>query len=193
MGMNQGSSVLAVVDGIDDVPVVWWVDLGWPVNRMSRLCGAWVLDRHDIPKTLHVLTVTRIVVSTVAGWSLMNKHQVTVEQRMDSVATLAAVAAIRDELQRTYQQAVESRKNGRVLAAPRWPQLPDVLDVETADAPSEEPRCRRALGISRWFEQLCIAWDAIEGQRLARPYLSPIGGPAARALPVALHPLVENP
>jgi len=42
--MNQGSSVLAVVDEVGGVPVVWWVDVGPRIAGMSRLCGAWVLS-----------------------------------------------------------------------------------------------------------------------------------------------------
>lgn len=185
--MKQGSPVLAVVDGAAGVPVVWWVDLGSRAGGMSRLCGAWVLDQHDAPKTLHALTATRAIVSTAAGRSLMDEQQVAIEQVLDSAATLAAVAAVRDELQAAYEQTTQTRKNRRALTEPRWPALPDPLDVETAQAVSGDPRTCRALGISRWFEGLCIAWEAVEGQRLARPYMSPLGGPVARALPVVAH------
>ena len=42
--MKQGSSVLAVVDCVDDAPVIWWVDLGPRAGRMSRL----VVDQDSV-------------------------------------------------------------------------------------------------------------------------------------------------
>lgn len=184
--MHGGSSVHAVVDSVDGVAVVWWIDLGPRSVGMARLCGAWVLDRPDAPALLHSLTATRAIVPTAAGRSCMDEHRVGVDRIVDPAATLAAVTAVRDELQAAYERTAATRGNGSALVAPTWPALPDRLDVETAKALSGNPRTCRALGISRWFEDLCIAWDTVESQRLIRPYLSPLGGPQARALPVVI-------
>ncbi|MCW2898707.1 MAG: hypothetical protein JWO67_972 [Streptosporangiaceae bacterium] len=181
--MNAGSFVVAIVDGIDGVPVVWWVDLGPRTAGMSRLCGAWVLDGDDVPKALFALTATRTIVSTADGQSVLGEHQVPIERVLDSEATLAAIVAVRDELQAVYAEAATTKKG---LTAPRWPNLPETLSVETAAAPGGDSRTSRALGIARWLNELCRAWDAIEDERLKRSYMRALGGTADRALPTVI-------
>lgn len=184
--MSEGSSALAVVDAIDDVPVVWWVDLGSRTAGMSRLCGAWVLDGVDRARTLQTLTVQRMTLETAAGKSLLDEHQVATDRVVDVEATRAAVLALRDELQSAYEQAVSTRRSGRALTAPQWPTMPELLDVETAKALAGDTRTGRALAIALWFDDLCAVWDVIEEQRLARAYLRSLGGSGARALPVVI-------
>lgn len=184
--MGQSSSVSAVVDAVDGIPVVWWVDVGPGSAGMPRLCGAWVLDAPDAAETLRALTATRVLVATADGRALLEKHEVAVERVLDLAATLTAVVAARDELQAAYEHAVANRKNGRSLTAPRWPSLPEPLDVETAAEAGGDPRTSRALGIARWIDRLCTAWDAIEEQRLTRAYMRALGGPAARAVPAVI-------
>jgi DNA polymerase-3 subunit epsilon len=180
--MNEGSSVLAVVDQVDEVPVVWWVDIGPRIAGMSRLCGAWVLDGDDHEQTLRSLTAARAIVATTAGQTLLDAQQIAPARILDADATLTAVIATRDELQVVYEEAEAIRRT--TLTPPRWPSLPQPLDTETASTPGGDPRTSRALGIARWLHALCAAWDTIEEQRLARPYMRPVGGPATRGLPV---------
>jgi hypothetical protein len=182
--MNGDSPVLAVVDAVDTTLVVWWVDLGLR-SGLSRMCGAWVLDSGDARETLHTLIGGRPLVITPTGADLLAGNPAAAAI-VDPAATLSAVVAVVDELQAAFADAATTRKNGRALTAPRWPAVPDPLDLETVADAGGEPRTRRALGIARWFERLCTAWDTIEEQRLARPYLRPLGGPATRPLPVAL-------
>ena len=97
--MNEsGSSVLAVVDQIDSVPIVWWVDIGPRIAGMSRLCGAWVLDGDDREQTLRSLTAARAIVATTAGQSLLEVQQIAPARILDAEATLMAAIATRDEL-----------------------------------------------------------------------------------------------
>jgi hypothetical protein len=184
--MSGGSSVLAAVDAVDGVPVVWWVDIGAGSAGMPRLCGAWVLDAPDAAESLRALTATRVLVTTADGHALLEKHEVAVERMLDLPATRAAVIAARDELQAAYEHAAAPRKNGRSLTAPRWPSLPEPLNAEAAAEAGGDPPTSRALGIARWIDRLCTAWDAIEEQRLARPYMRSLGGPAARAVPAVM-------
>jgi hypothetical protein len=181
--MSGGSSVSAVVDAVDGVPVVWWVDVGAGNAGMPRLCGAWALDAPDPAETLRALTATRVLVATADGRAFLDKQQIAVDRLLDLPATRAGVIAAQEELQAAYEHAVAIRKNGRSLTAPRWPFLPEPLEVETAVEAGGDPRTSRALGIARWIDRLCTAWDAIEEQRLARPYMRSLGGPAVRALP----------
>jgi hypothetical protein len=181
--MSEGSSVLAVVDAMDGVPVVWWVDLGLRVAGMSRLCGAWVVDGDDRAKTLHALTATRVVLSTADGEMALKEHEVATERVLDIEATLAAVIAVRDELQAAYEQAATTKKS---LTPPRWPTLPQPLDIEAAHVPGGDPRTARALGIARWLNDVCRAWDAVEDERLKRTYMRALGGPDDRPLPAVI-------
>jgi hypothetical protein len=181
--VSEGSSVLAVVDAMDAVPVVWWVDLGPRIAGMSRLCGAWVVDGDDRAKTLQALTATRVALFTADGEMALKEHEVATERVLDLEATLAAVVAVRDELQAAYEEAATTKKN---LTAPRWPTLPEPLDVEAAHVPGGDPRTARALGVARWLDALCGAWDAVEDERLKRSYMRPLGGPADRPLPAVI-------
>lgn len=184
--MSEGGSALAVIDGVAGVPVIWWVDLGPRSTGVSRLCGAWVLDDAERVQKLQMLTALRMTVATAAGQSLLVEHRIETDRVVDVGATSAAVLAARNELQLAYEQAVMTRKNGRSLIAPDWPTLPARLDVETAETSAGDPRTCRALAIARWLNHLCVVWDAIEEQRLARAYLRTFGGPVARALPVVI-------
>jgi hypothetical protein len=65
--MDEGSRVLAILDQVDDAPVVWWVDLGPTVAGMTRLCGAWVLGDEERAQSLHALVAARVTVTTSAG------------------------------------------------------------------------------------------------------------------------------
>ncbi|GAB3365975.1 hypothetical protein GCM10027300_41840 [Modestobacter lapidis] len=173
--------MLAVVDGVDGVPVVWWVDVGPRVAGMSRLCGAWVLDGDDRGRTLRTLTVSRVIVATASGQALLDEQEVVPDRFLDTEATFAAVVGVRDELQAVYEgEAV--RKSA--LTPPRWPALPQPLDVKRAATPGGDPRTARALGIAQWLRSLCAAWDTIEEQRLARSYMRSVGGPTTRELPI---------
>ena len=188
---DSGSSVLAVVDQVDNVPVVWWVDIGPRIAGMSRLCGAWVLDEDGPEQTLRSLTAGRTIVATTAGQSLLAAHLIPPARILDPEATLTAAIATRDALQAVYEDAEANRRS--TLTPPRWPTLPQPLDTETASTPGGDPRTSRALGIARWLQALCAAWDTIEEQRLARPYMRPVGGPATRGLPVAYRDTWPDP
>lgn len=110
---------------------------------MSRLCGAWVVDGDDRAKTLHALTATRVVLSTADGEMALKEHEVATERVLDIEATLAAVIAVRDELEAAYEQAATTKKS---LTPPRWPTLPQPLDIEAAHVPGGTlaPRAPRA-------------------------------------------------
>ncbi len=181
--MSDGSSVLAVVDGVDGVPVVWWVDLGPRIAGMSRLCGAWIVDGDDRAKTLHALTATRVALFTADGEMALKEYEVATERVLDLEATLTAVVAVRDDLQAAYEEAATTKKN---LTPPRWPTLPELLDIEVVHLAGGDPRTARALGIARWLNDLCRAWDAVEDERLKRSYMRPLGGPADRPLPAVI-------
>jgi hypothetical protein len=181
--VNVGSSVLAVVDAMDGVPIVWWVDLGPRVAGMSRLSGAWVVDGSDRGETLQALTATRVALFTADGEMALKEHEVATQRVLDPEATLAAVIAVRDELQAAYKEAATTKKS---LTAPRWPTLPEPLDIEAVHLPGGDPRTARALGIARWLNDLCRSWDAVEDERLKRSYMRELGGPADRPLPAVI-------
>jgi hypothetical protein len=177
-------SVLAIVDACDTDPVVWWVDLG-PGKGMFRLCGAWVLDTEDLNGHLTDLVVGRRLLVTAAGRAALADSRLPLHNLIDADALRDAVVQWRDELQAAYEERARQGPTGKGLAAPRWPDIPEPLDVETATADAGDPRTSRALAIARWFDVLCFAWTSIENQRLTRPYLRKLGGDSARPLPIA--------
>jgi hypothetical protein len=182
--MDTVSSVLAIVDAHDSDPVVWWANLG-PSNGMFRLCGAWVLDTPELRDKLADLIAGRALLTTIAGRAALTYRDIPLDGHIDVVTTHHAVLAWRDELQTAYEKRAAHGSAGKGLIAPRWPDIPELLNVEDITAVAGDPRACRALGIARWFDTLCFAWDSIEGQRLARPYLREHGGEVARTLPVA--------
>ena len=186
------SSVVAVVDSVDAVPVVWWVDLGMSNPVMSRLGGAWVLDTDELRDRLGDLVDGRVVLTTAAGRAAVDAAAVTPVATLHLEATWRAVVAERDLLQQAFEEATLARK-GKGLIAPAWPTVPELLDPETAVAVTENTQVARALGIARWLADLCRSWDRIEELRLARSYLRELGGDTSRALPVVTHATAHAP
>jgi len=184
--MTWVSSVLAVVDEVDGVAVVWWVELGRDNPGMSRLCGAWTFEGDEVQEAVPDLVTRHLVVATGSGQALLESVGVSVERSVDAQRTLECVIETRDELQREYENAANTRKNGRALVPPAWPQLPASEDLDSTFADAGAGPGARALGIARWFKQLCATWDVIEQQRLARSYLRQHGGDTARDLPISL-------
>lgn len=182
--MGGSSSVLAVVDAAEAGPVVWWVNLGTAGGLTGRLCGAWVLDEGN-PMRVADLLAGRMVLATGAGGEVVAGSGTETRGVVDPGGTLAAVVERRDELQAVYEARAAERTRSNAPAEPRWPVMPDPLDPENPPLDAPAP-LRRALGVARWFDRLCRTWDAIEGQRLARPYMRDLGGPNPGALPVAL-------
>jgi hypothetical protein len=81
-----------------------------------------------------------------------------------------AIAVEIRRLQTAFDAASEASKSK--LIAPTWPRLPAVLDLDNPPRDSNAPDdVAVALGIARWLEAVALAWESLEGQRLARKYL----------------------
>lgn len=162
---------------------------------MSRLCGAWVLDTDALQSRLPALLATRVRLTTTGGRTVLDARGHAGNLEVDPTATLAAVVAVRDEMQAEYERRRATATKGKQVLPPRWPALPGPLDIEGALAasPGADARTLRALGIARWFGQLCRAWENLEGQRLTRTYLRPMGGDTVRRLPTVLNRRDLNP
>jgi hypothetical protein len=183
--MDSVPSVLAVVDVNPAGAVVWWVNVGSVGRQVGRLCGAWVIDEAESARVRQLLS-GRLVLPTAAARELVRSSHVDLSALVDSAGTLANVADTRDALQAAFESEIAALPKGRALVAPSWPALPQPLDPESPPLVVGTEPVRRALGIARWFDTLCQAWDGIEEQRLARKYLRSLGGDSARPLPAYL-------
>ncbi len=155
------------------------------------MCGAWTFEGDDVREAVPDLVAGHLVVATSSGQSLLERLDVPVERPVDAQQTLKRVIDTCDELQLEYENAATTRKNGRALVPPAWPPLPEPVNLDSEWAAAGDGRCSLALGVARWFTRLCDAWDVIEQQRLARPYLRQCGGDVAREMPVAMT-AIEN-
>lgn len=183
--MGEFLPVLAVVDAVPDQSVVWWVNLGTTSGLTSRLCGAWVLPVGTEAELFNLLS-GRLLLATEAGARRIDRSVVDTCGMVDADATVAAVTTIRAELDAAYQvKRAETPKGKKGPVPPAWPETPVRLDREDPPLPYEPEPVGRAVGIARWFDRLCRAWDRIEQQRLARTYMRHLGGPTHRLLPVA--------
>lgn len=185
--MSGQLPVVAVVDATGEgVVVVWWVNVAVALDlRMSRLCGAWVLDPDDT-STIDRVVAGRIGLLTGPGAAALRTAGLAVYPQLDLEATWRAAAAELTALQPAFDTQQAARPGGKRLTPPVWPILPELLDLDDPESPAGPPAPFRALGIARWLEQLCGRWGELEGTRLARPQLRDLGGPAPRPLPLAL-------
>jgi hypothetical protein len=183
--MNSSHSVIAVVDVNPAGAVVWWVNVGSVGRQVGRLCGAWVVDEAESARVRQLLS-GRLVLSTAAARAMVQASGVHQSVLVDAAGTLANVVDTRDALQAAFESEIATLPKGRALVAPRWPALPQPLDPESPPLVVGTEPVRRALGIARWFDTLCHAWDGVEEQRLARKYLRSLGGDSARPLPAYL-------
>lgn len=172
--MNQGSSVLGVVDGADDVPIIWWMDLGVRIAGMSRLCGAWVLDTTVRTRTLQELTVSRMTVAAAAGQRLLDQHQIAIGQVLDvgrpSLRSSPCVTSYRPPTSRPLRRERTACADSAPVAGP----------TEAVEHRDGERTCRGSPGVPgaglgrtqpllRWSQvQRRAAWPVIRARSWVR-------------------------
>ncbi|MGW4366956.1 hypothetical protein ACWEKT_15045 [Nocardia takedensis] len=166
---------LAVIDAVEDAYVVWHVDIGQD-RALSRLSGAWVIDREDA-ETLRDL---------VDGhpWTFCHGN-VALPEGITSpllVDTAATARAVRAEIAAADARFTEQVTTKPGLIRPDWP---SVEEVEETGAPvATDERARAALALAHGMAELATAWQSFESLRTARDYLIPLGGESARPLPL---------
>lgn len=184
--MSDLFSVVAVVDHRDEVPVVWWVNAGHKYAGMSRMCGAWDLTTPDLRKHLADLVQGYTVVATTPGAALLDAQGIHVKQFCDLERTRVAVSDEVYQLEAAYQREATTRKGGKTLVSPAWPDLPGSIAIDNPNPTSTGTTTARAFDIACWLRRLCDRWDTVESQRIMRTYLRALGGEKARPLPLAL-------
>lgn len=173
---------IAVVDEFDGSVVVWHVDVGPDDLDMGRLCGAWVLSATDVD-VIENLVHGRAVFDCNNSPTLRALATST-SGSIDVDATVAAVIAERDALQRRYVEFAAVSKSK--LVAPDWPEVIHPKQI-AADVPRTEEVARQtgdAFPMARGFKELAEAWERIEKQRLRREFLHDPAGSSARPVPV---------
>lgn len=189
--MKARQGVAAVVDAHDEA-VIWWVNIGAkPQATMSRLCGAWTIDRQDAT-TIESLVFNRIVVATHAGWHLLRESNIAADRSLDIDATLDAAVAERARCQAIFDTEQAGRPASKALRAPTWPELPDPIDINGPHShtggPDAPPEVNTALTVAKWLATLCARWEDLESERLARPWMAKIAGAHERLLPAVVRP-----
>lgn len=157
---------------------VWQVVTGTS-RGLSRMAGAWVLERTET-HLIDALLRHRWVLSVTGGAHVIAAAETAILGYVDPHATLAGIRAEVTELQDRFDG--EPRPKSRKLVAPDWPVIPaafDPVSFTSAAAPAEV-----ALAASRWVTDVADAWQKIETERVARPFLIAPAGPLARVLPI---------
>lgn len=172
--------VIAVVDRQGDDGVVWWIRVEKGV--VQRLCGAWFLAPHRL-NILPTLVANRWVIPTLSGEDLLARTTLQGYAPLDFAVVEEGVGAARLEISAAYKAKSLTSARTRQLTPLDLPELPEALDVERPPVARNLPGAPRALLIATHIEIWCRAWDHLEQQRLARPYLRVVGGGAARGLP----------
>lgn len=183
--MPGRDSVIAVVDDTGQGVAVWWVNDS--LEALSRLCGAWVIDRKDTA-TLESLVWKRMVLPTTTGKKALRAAKVTPDRVVDTDASLAAATAERARLQEAFDTEQASRPPSKWLKEPNWPNLPTPLDVDAPPSwdvndPDQDLQ-DTALSVWHWIAGLCSRWSDLEEERLSRPLLRDLGGTFPWPIPV---------
>jgi hypothetical protein len=168
---GSGMRGVVVVDQpVEDRVVVWHVSVGDSLE--STMAGAWVVPADD--ERIAGLVTGRLLVSTPRAADRFGAGA--------DVATLAAaVEAEIDLLDRTFTAHLATLPSSkRTLVRPRWPEF----RLEPRPEEAGDPLATEALRLARWVSDLLTAWDRVEKERLARPYLVERGDqPNAREFP----------
>jgi hypothetical protein len=171
------SPPLSVLDVVDDEFVIWHVNIG-PEHGLSRLTGAWVI-RRDRAETIRHL---------VAGLPAVHCTETLVlPQGVASLSVIdvtATVERVRTEISAADQRFTEHDATVKhPLVRPEWPSIHHPAAAR-ALSPAPDGRLRAALDLAHGIAELAQAWADFEALRVAREYLIPLGGPAARPLPL---------
>jgi hypothetical protein len=161
---------IAVIDRpAEDQVAIWHVSVGDGLE--SDMAGAWVLPAGDA--RIGGLLTGHLLVTTSAG----------AEEPVVGADLAALAHAIEKEiadLNATFTAHVESLPSSRrSLVRPRWPRI--LMKPRRDEA--GDPLATGALTVARWASELLTAWERVEKERLARPFLAAARGPEPREFP----------
>jgi hypothetical protein len=161
--------IVVIDQPVEDRVVGWHVNVGEGLE--STMAGAWVLPADD--DRIARLLVGRTLVTT-------KKAAARFGVGADVAALAVAIVAETSALDAAFSAHVASLPSAkRSLVSPRWPRIPTRPRAVVAG----DPLANDALTLARWVAELLAAWDRIEKERIARPFLVPRGGLSARPLP----------
>lgn len=174
--------VVAVVDAVGSTAVIWWVDVAGSPG-LSRMCGAWELPEASAGQVFS-LVAGRYVLATPAGQALLQRLGVNAAPTIEAEVVREAVQRHLQVLVKAHQEHCEKLPAARrnALIHPVWPDVPAVL--ERLPATGQGHQVAAALALARWVASLCAAWEQIEGQRVRRPHLRPLGASGTGDLPL---------
>lgn len=147
------------------------------------MCGAWELPEASAGQVLS-LVAGRHVLATPAGRALLQHLEVNAAPMIEAEVVQEAVQRHLQVLVQAHQEHCArlpaARRNA--LIHPVWPNVPATL--ERLPATGQDCRVAAALALARWVASLCAAWEQIEGQRVRRPHLRPLGASGTGDLPL---------
>ncbi|MGY5884955.1 hypothetical protein [Modestobacter lacusdianchii] len=161
--------IVVIDQPVEDRVVGWHVSVGDGLE--STMAGAWVLPADD-PRISPLLT-GRVLVTTEEAAARFGRGADVGALAMAIVAETSAL----DAAFAAHLAALPSSR--RSLVAPRWPRMA----LRPTRVTAGDPLASGALTLARWVSELLAAWDQIEKERLARPFLVARGGARARAFP----------
>jgi hypothetical protein len=153
---NDMRGIVVIDQPVEDRVVGWQVNVGQ--GRDSAMAGAWVLAADD--SRIVALLEGRVLVTTERAASRFGRGADVGALAMAIVAETSALDAV-------------------LPVRPRWPRIP----IRPTAAVAADPLASTALTLAQWVADLLAAWDRIEQQRLAEPFLVGRGGATARPLP----------
>ncbi|WP_016699239.1 hypothetical protein [Actinoalloteichus spitiensis] len=166
-----------VVDVNADRAVLWHVDTG-PNLGISRLGGAWVLERDD-PRVADLVS-DRWLLATARARRELDVLSSPDAVHMDTARTVGAIREEVHRLQRIYLEHPQAER----LVEPEWPNIPNPPQEGPVAGGSPPDLVHDALMLARWLDRIANLWDQIERQRLARPYMST--GTGKRVCPISI-------
>lgn len=161
--------IVVIDQPVKDKVAIWHLSVGDGLE--SNMAGAWVLPADD--DRIDGLLRGRLRVGTDAAAERFGRGA-------DTAGLARAIRAEIAHLDTTFSGHVKSLPSSRrSLVRPRWPRI--VMDHRPESA--GDPLATGALTLARWISELLTAWERVEKERLARPFLAAASGAQAREFP----------
>lgn len=158
-----GVQTAVVLASTEDRFAVWYVNIGNRSDvRESRLIGSWMVTSSSL-RELHVWSTAAAAV-WVDG---RPPEPVDMLPNISLDAIRSELASEVTELQTAFEAELARRGKTSKLLPPRWPRLEE-LGYRSGESEDHRDRCLMA---ARQLAGLADAWEEIERERLARPFL----------------------
>ncbi len=168
--MTWPAPLTVVVDGTRDEVAVWIVMTGRLLEaRESRFTAAWVVHAAAVD-ALQVWRADTPVLATDRGLGYLPEHYLDEAAVVHGTQLMEALVSRIRVLNTAFDIEHTRTPGARSLTSPVWPDIEHLGLPTESPARMESPRdlaFRNAL----WLARFANAWEAVEEQRDAQPYL----------------------